>query len=311
MMHEKLPDSFMLSSEILRARALGLPVVALESTVITHGLPYPENLELARQMESEVRDLGSVPATIAVLDGKICIGLNTNQLERLAGEQDMLKISTRDFGPALARGKSGGTTVSGTSFAAHLAGIRVFATGGIGGVHRNAPFDVSADLDALSRFPVLVVCAGAKAILDLPATLEKLETLGVPVVGYQTNEFPAFYSRSSGHKLSTRADDPQTVAAIARSHWDLGLSSAMLLVVPPPEDTALGRDEVEGAIEQAIAELGDRISGQAVTPFLLSRVSELTRGASLQANLSLLKNNARVAAQVARYLNPTRRQAHV
>lgn len=307
-MHEKLPDSFALSSEVLRARALGLPVVALESTVITHGLPYPENLELARQMEAEVRGQASVPATIAVLDGKVCIGLNMNQLERLASESGLLKISTRDFGLALAQGRSGGTTVAGTIFAAWQAGIRVFATGGIGGVHRQASFDVSADLQALSRMPVLVVCAGAKAILDLPATLEMLETLGVPVIGYQTHEFPAFYSRSSSLMLSARVDTPEAVAQIARAHWELGLQNALLLVVPPPEDTALSRDEVEEAIQHALAEMGETITGQAVTPHLLNRVSELTHGASLQANLSLLKNNARVAAQVARYLNPTRRQ---
>jgi pseudouridylate synthase len=310
-LHENLPDSFTLSSEFLRARALGLPVVALESTVITHGLPYPDNLELAKQMEAEVRSQACVPATVAVLDGKICIGLNTTQLERLAGDQGMLKISTRDYGPALAQGRSGGTTVAGTIFAAQRAGIRVFATGGIGGVHRDAPLDVSADLTVLSGVPILVVCAGAKAILDLPATLEKLETLGVPVIGYQTDEFPAFYSRDSGLKLSTRADTPQAVAEIARSHWDIGLSSAVLLVVPPPEDTALPKDKVEDAVQQAIAELGEKISGQAVTPFLLSRVSELTHGASLQANLSLLKNNASVAAQVARHLNPAHRQVRI
>jgi pseudouridylate synthase len=310
-MHEKLPDAMVLSSDILRARALGLPVVALESTVITHGLPYPDNLDLARQMEEEVRSQGCVPATIAVLDGKICIGLNLAQLERLAEEGDMLKISTRDFGPALARGKSGGTTVAGTIFAARRAEINVFATGGIGGVHRNAPFDVSADLKALSSAPILVVCAGAKAILDLPATLETLETLGVPVVGYQTNDFPAFYSRSSGLKIAARADTPQAVASIARAHWELELTSALLLVVPPPEEAALPKEDVEKAIEQALAEMGEKISGQAVTPFLLSKVSQLTHGASLKANMALLKNNARVAAQVARYLNPNRKQARL
>jgi pseudouridine-5'-phosphate glycosidase len=306
-MHEKLPDSFVLSSEFLRARALSLPVVALESTVITHGLPYPDNLDLARQMETEVRAQDCVPVTIAVLDGKICIGLNATQLERLASEQGMLKISRRDLGAALARGRSGGTTVAGTTFAAQRAGIGVFATGGIGGVHRNAPFDVSADLAVLSSVPILVVCAGAKAILDLPATLEVLESLGVPVVGYQTDELPAFYSRSSGLKLSMRADTPAAVAGIARAHWDLGLGSALLLVVPPPEEAALPWEEVEKAVQQAMSELGGKITGQAVTPFLLSRVSELTHGASLRANLSLLKNNAIVAAQVARILTPTPR----
>jgi len=310
-LHEKLPEAFVLSSEFLRARALGLAVVALESTVITHGLPYPDNLELAKQMEGEVRGQGCVPATIAVVDGKICIGLNTTQLERLASEQGMLKISTRDFSSALAQGKSGGTTVAGSIFAAQQAGIRVFATGGIGGVHRDAPFDVSADLTALSTVPILVVCAGAKAILDLPATLEKLETLGVPVIGFQTREFPGFYSRKSGLMLSTRADTPQAVAEIARSHWDIGLGSAVLLAVPPPEETAMSQEEVEAAIQQAMAELDEKTSGQAVTPFLLSLVSELTHGASLQANLSLLRNNARVAAQVARYFSPAQGKARL
>jgi pseudouridine-5'-phosphate glycosidase len=307
-MHEKLHDAFVLSPEILRAQALGLPVVALESTVITHGLPYPENRQLAQQMEEEVRVKSCLPATIAVLDGKICIGLNASQLERLAAGQEMLKISERDFGFAITGTKSGGTTVAGTIFAAHKSGINVFATGGIGGVHRNAPFDISADLTTLSRVPVLVVCAGAKAILDLPATLEKLETLGVPVIGYQTDEFPAFYSRSSGLKVNMQAGSAEEVARIARAHWDLGLMSAVLLVVPPPADTALPRGEVEHAIQQALAELGDEMSGQAVTPFLLSKVSELTHGASLQANLSLLKNNASVAALAAHYLTPSRKQ---
>ena len=308
-MSEKLPNSFSLSAEVLRARALGLPLVALESTVITHGLPYPQNLDLARQMEDEVRDQGAVPATIAVLDGKICVGLNPTQLERLANEADMLKISSRDFAPALAGKRSGGTTVSGTAFVAQRAGILVFATGGIGGVHRNAPFDISADLTALSSLPILVVCAGAKAILDLPATLEKLETLGVPVVGYQTDDFPAFFSRSSGLKVNARAETAEEAAQIARAHWELGLLSATLLVVPPPAEVALPRDEVEKAIQQALAEAGPEVSGQAVTPYLLSRVSALTHGASLRANLSLLKNNARVAAQVARYIYPPRHQA--
>lgn len=307
-MTEKLPDAFSLSAEVLRARALGLPLVALESTVITHGLPFPQNLELARQMEEQVREQGAVPATIAVLDGKVCVGLNLTQLERLANESDMLKISSRDFAPALAGNRSGGTTVAGTAYAAQRAGILVFATGGIGGVHRNAPFDVSADLAALSSLPILVVCAGAKAILDLPATLEKLESLGVPVVGYQTDDFPAFYSRSSGLRVSARADSPQAAARIARAHWELGLHSATLLVVPPPVEVALPRDEVEKAIQQALAEAGPDVIGQAVTPYLLSKVSALTHGASLRANLSLLKNNARLAAQVARHIYPPRHQ---
>jgi pseudouridylate synthase len=310
-MHEKLPHTYVLSSEVLRARALDLPIVALESTVITHGLPYPDNLELAKQMEEEVRGQGCVPATIAVLEGKICVGLNNTQLNRLAVEKGMLKISARDFAPAIVKGKSGGTTVAATLFSAQRAGIHVFATGGIGGVHRNAPFDVSADLSLLSEVPMLVVCAGAKAILDLPATLERLETLGVPVVGYQTDEFPAFYSRSSGLKVSARADTPEAVAKLARAHWELGFNSAVLLGVPPPEQVAMSREQVEGYVELALAEMGKQISGQQVTPYLLKRVSELSHGASLRVNLALLKNNAHVAAQAARYIIHSHRQVNI
>jgi pseudouridylate synthase len=310
-MHEKLPNTFVLSSEVLRARALNLPIVALESTVITHGLPYPDNLELAKQMEEEVRGQGCFPATIAVLDGKICVGLNNTQFNRLAVEKGMLKISTRDFGTAIVNGKSGGTTVAATLFAAQRVGIHVFATGGIGGVHRNALFDVSADLSLLAEVPMLVVCAGAKAILDLPATLERLETLGVPVVGYQTDEFPAFYSRSSGLKVNVRADTPEAVAKLARAHWELGFNSAVLLGVPPPEEVAMSRDLVEGYVELALAEMGKQISGQQVTPYLLKRVNELSHGASLRVNLALLKNNARVAAQAARYISHSQHQVNL
>jgi pseudouridylate synthase len=310
-MPDRLPGSFVLSSEVLRARALDLPIVALESTVITHGLPYPDNLELAQAMEEEVRGQGSVPATIAVLDGKICVGLNSTQINRLAVDRGMLKISTRDYASAIVQGRSGGTTVAGTLFAANRAGIRIFATGGIGGVHRDAPFDVSADLTLLSVIPMLVVCAGAKAILDLPATLERLETLGVPVLGYQTKEFPAFYSRSSKLKVSARVDTPEAAALVARSHWDIGFESAVLLAVPPPEDAAMSREQVEGYIDTALAEMGENILGQQVTPYLLKRIGELSRGASLRVNLALLKNNTRLAAQVARYLIHGHRQVKI
>jgi pseudouridine-5'-phosphate glycosidase len=299
-MDRKLADGLTLSSEVARALHLGLPVAALESTVITHGLPYPENQALARDMEEEVRQGGATPATIAVLDGRIHAGLSPEALERLAAGEGMVKISTRDFAPAIAKGLSGGTTVAATLLAAHLAGIRVFATGGIGGVHRQAPTDVSADLPQLARTPLVVICTGAKAILDLPATLEYLETASVPVVGYGTDEFPAFYSRSSGLKTSVRADTPAEVAEIARAHWGLGLHSAVLVALPPPEEIALPPVEVEGAIDAALAEAqAQGIRGQGVTPFLLQRVSELTGGASLRANLGLLRNNARLAAQIA------------
>ena len=280
-------------------------MVALESTVITHGLPYPENLELARGMEQEVRQVGAVPATIAVLEGKVCLGLEAGELEFLAQANDMLKIRTlkisgRDIAPAVAFKRSGGTTVAATMVLAHAAGIRVFATGGIGGVHRQAPFDISADLIELSRTPLVVVCAGAKAILDLPRTLEMLETLGVPVVGYQTDEFPAFYSLSCGLPVSARVDSAEEAAALALAHWGMGLESALLLAQPPPAADALPAHTVQAAVEQALEEMQARqIRGQAVTPFLLQRVNDLTAGSSLRANLALLRNNARLAAQVA------------
>jgi pseudouridine-5'-phosphate glycosidase len=298
-MEKELPPKFQLSEDILHALSVGSPVVALESTVITHGLPHPENLALAGDMEREVRENGAVPATIALLDGSVHIGLQPSQLARLAGDKDVHKISVRDFATAIAMGWSGGTTVAGTMLAASLAGIRVFATGGIGGVHRQPPNDISADLPQLSKTPMIVVCAGAKAILDLPATIEYLETQAVPVIGYRTDEFPAFYSLSSGLPVSARADSPNDVVSIARTHWGLGLRSAVLVVQPPPEDLAIPNEKIEGFIQQALDEAQARqVRGQAVTPFLLGRVSELTGGASLKVNLALLRNNARLAARI-------------
>lgn len=278
----------------------GRPVVALESTVISHGLPWPENLELARGMEAEVRAGGAEPATIAVLEGLVHVGLEDGDLERLARSSGIWKVSRRDFPVVTAQGRDGATTVAGTMIAAHRAGIRVMATGGIGGVHRGDRTDVSADLPELARTPVLVVCSGAKAILDLPATLEWLETWGVPVVGYRTGELPAFYSRESGLDLAARADSPAEAAAIARALWDQGFPTGMLLCVPCPEESALPASEVEDAIAQAVREAEEQgIRGKAVTPFLLARVAELTGGRSKAANLALLRNNARVAAAVA------------
>jgi len=304
----KLPQNFQLSQEVAHALELGLPVVALESTVITHGLPYPENLSLAEDMENEVRSQGTIPATIGVIDGRVQVGLVAAQLNLLASSgSELMKISLRDFAPAIAGMKSGGTTVAGTMFAAYTAGIRVFATGGIGGVHyelnprRKGAFDVSADLPALARIPMIVVCAGAKAILDLAATLEYLETWGVPVLGYQSDDFPAFYSPKSGLKTSGRANTPEEVAYIARTHWSLGMRSAVLVAVAPPEETALPSDMVKAAVRAALkAAQTQKIAGQEVTPFLLRKVNELTGGASLQANLGLLINNAGVASQIAR-----------
>lgn len=313
-----------LSAEVRRALKQGQAVVALESTVITHGLPHPENLALARDMEADVRAWGATPATIAVLEGKVYAGLEEEQLQSLGDAtrlsvglaSELHKLSSRDLGTAVAKGWSGGTTVAATLAIAERAGIRVFATGGIGGVHRAArgeqAFDVSTDLALLGRTPVIVVCAGAKAILDLPATLEVLETNGVPVVGYQTDDFPAFYSISSGLQVSARADTPAEIASLARAHWGMGQSSAVLVGNPPPAEDALDPEEINAIIDQALAELQVQgIRGQAVSPFLLARVSQLSGGASLHANLGLLKNNARLAAQVAVELSRRNRESKV
>lgn len=305
MAQTQIPSSYVLSPEVARALRGGHPLVALESAVITHGLPRPENLRLAQALEQMVREQGASPATVALLDGKVHVGLSETELERLANEDGARKISRRDFSIALARGENGGTTVAGTLIAARQAGIRVFATGGIGGVHRNAPFDVSADLPELGRSPLVVVCAGAKSILDLPATLEVLETMGVAVLGYQTDDFPAFYSASSGLPVNVRVESAQDVVRIARAQWQMGLESALLVVQPPPAEAALAEEQVEEAIQAALAEAEqNHIRGAAVTPFLLERVSRLSGGASLQANLALLENNARLAARIAVALQP-------
>ena len=296
-------DYVVINTEVDHALNDSRPVVALESTVITHGLPYPENEKLALDLESEIRRKGCIPATIAILDGVIHVGMTQMQLERLAQAEEMLKISARDISSAVAQKKSGGTTVAGTLAIAQHIGIKVFATGGIGGVHRDAPFDISADLGELARANLVVVCAGAKAILDIAATLEVLETNGVTVIGYQTNEFPAFYSISSGIQVSTRADSAKEVAVIARTQRDLGLAGSILVAVPPPSDVAVDLSLIEDAILSALEEATKMdIHGQSVTPFLLRKVSELTDGLSLQANLALLQNNARVAAEIAQQL---------
>lgn len=289
-----------LSNEVAAALAVGQPVVALESTLITHGLPRPVNLETALGLEATVRAAGAVPATVAILDGVICAGLSTEQLERLAGSDQVRKCSRRDLPVVVGRQEDGATTVCGTMMVAHAAGIRVFATGGIGGVHRGNPFDISADLTELGRTPVTVVCAGAKAILDLPLTLEVLETQGVTVLGYQTDEFPAFYTRTSGLPVDARCDTPGELAAIMQARDRLGLPGGLLITVPVPEADALPADVMEEAITLALAEAeGAGIRGRYVTPFLLARVSELTGEASRRANIALLHNNARVAAAIA------------
>jgi pseudouridine-5'-phosphate glycosidase len=291
------------SPEVTRAQSLGTPIVALESTVITHGLPYPENIQLAQDMENEVRQGGAIPATIAILEGFIQVGLKIDQLEYLASSKGMRKASPRDFSRMVVNSESGGTTVAGTLLVCHAAGIHVFATGGIGGVHRQPRGDISADLPQLAKTPAIVVCAGAKAILDLPATVEYLETHSVPVIGYQTNEFPAFYSARSRLPTSAKAENPQDVVDIARTHWQLGMKGALLVTVPPPPEVALPDDGMRDAVKQALKDAKqERIRGQQVTPFLLKRVSEITGNASMVANLGLLRNNAGIAAQIARSL---------
>jgi len=287
-------------SPIRKALRSSLPVVALESTVITHGLPRPQNLELARDMERVVRENGATPATIAILDGQFHVGLTESELERLAFEAHVRKISRRDFATAILKKECGGTTVAGTLFVAHQAGIKVFATGGIGGVHSVETLDISTDLQALADTPMIVICAGAKAILDLPATLEYLETMGVPVVGYGTDEYPAFYSSHSGLPVSVRLDSPQEVVEYSKTHWDLGLQTAVLVCNPLSADEEIPQEKITGAIQQARREAEIKgLHGQPLTPFLLARLSEITGGESLKANLALLKNNARLAAQIA------------
>lgn len=277
--------------------------LALESTVIAHGLPYPTNLQIARELEQIARAHNVEPRTIAVLQGEPRIGLDDAQLEFLATARNISKLNRRDLGVAFAQKQNGATTVSATMYLAHRAGIRVFATGGIGGVHRENPRDISADLYELVTTPVAVVCAGAKAILDLPATLEFLETYGVPVLGYQTNEFPAFYSRPSGLRTSARVDSPHDAARVIAKHWEIGNRGGVLVCVPIPAADELPREVVEPWMEQARSEaVEQKITGKAVTPFLLARLAELSNGATVKANIALLKNNVAVAAQIVRAL---------
>lgn len=294
---------------VVHATMGNLPTVALESTVLTHGLPRPQNLQLARDMERTVREEGATPATIAFLDGHLHVGLNDVELERLANEDGAHKVGPRDFATVITQGANGGTTVAGTMLACKHANIKVFATGGIGGIHRESQFDTSADLQALANIPMIVVCAGAKAILDLPATLEYLETMSVPVVGYGTDEFPAFYSRESGLDVSIRLDSPQDIVDFAKAHWDTGLQSAVLVTNPVPITDAISKSEMEPMIEKASKEAVQKgIHGQKLTPFLLKRLSELTHAKSMRANLSLLLNNARLAAQIALALHMSERR---
>ena len=300
---------------VRQALAHGGPVVALESTVIAHGLPYPANVEVALAMESAITTEGATPATVALLDGQIVIGLSEAEITRLATEDSVMKASRRDLGIALAARRTAATTVAGTLACAALVSIAVFATGGIGGVHRGGAhrggahrggaqtLDISADLPELARSPVVTVCAGAKAILDLPLTLEYLETHGVPVIGYQTDELPAFYSRESGLRVPHRCDTPEEVARIATAQWRSGLGGGLLLTCPIPEEYALPRERIEREIQVALAEAEEQgVRGPATTPFLLARLAQLTGGESVSANRALLLNNATQSARFARAL---------
>jgi pseudouridylate synthase len=294
-----------MSPEVATARKGGAPVVALESTIITHGMPWPRNVETARAVEAEIRAGGAVPATVAVIGGRIRVGLDDATLEALGRAEDAMKLSRADLAVCLAGGRTGATTVAATMICAHLAGIGVFATGGIGGVHRGAEtsFDVSADLHELARTPVTVVAAGAKAILDLPKTLEVLETLGVPVIAYGQDAFPAFWSRDSGLKAPLRMDRPEDMAAAHRMRAALGLAGGQLVANPIPPEAEIHRDEIVPAIETALAEAAAQgIAAKAVTPFLLDRIFAITEGRSLAANIALVKANARLGAAIARAL---------
>jgi pseudouridylate synthase len=288
------------SEEVSGALHFGKPIVALESTVIAHGLPYPENIETAYKLERLVREHGAVPATIAVFDGEISVGVSDEQIERLATAKDIRKISRRDLPIAAAMKLNCATTVATTSFIAKRAGINVFATGGIGGVHRGYSADVSADLPELAGTPIVVVCSGAKIVLDLPATREWLETYGVTVLGWQCDEMPAFYSRSSGLAIDERVEDAAAVAAVARSRDELELTNAILVTVPVPVDFEIEKSEIEEILVVALKEANSKgIKGKEVTPFLLSALSERSGGRTLKTNIALLENNAKVAASIA------------
>lgn len=293
---------FTFGEDVARALAANRPVVALETTVATHGLPHPDGVNAALALEHEVREAGAVPATIGVLDGRVRVGLARGELERLATTPGVAKLNLSNLAAVLAAGAAGSTTVAATMFAAHRAGIPVFATGGIGGVHRGAAEsgDVSADLTALSRLPVAVVCAGAKAILDLPRTVEMLETLGVPVLGLGTSEFPAFYRRDSGLPVDGRFDSVEALAKAVRAHFELGIGTGVLVANPIPEADEMPRELYDRALRQALdAALAQGVRGRDVTPFLLERMRAVTGGESVRANLALLRNNARVAARLA------------
>jgi pseudouridine-5'-phosphate glycosidase len=295
--------SFLLfSPEVAAARTAGKPIVALESTIISHGMPYPQNVHTAREVEQVIRDAGAVPATIAIIGGKICVGLSEDQLETLGSSPDAIKVSRRDLPYVLAQARLGATTVAATMICAELAGIEVFVTGGIGGVHRGAEtsFDISADLQELARTSVAVVCAGVKSILDIGLTLEYLETHGVPVLAVGQPGFPAFFTRDSGFKADFQLDTPESQAAFIRTKWQLGLKGGVVVSNPVPLDAAMAPDEIDAIIRQALQEAQQQaVTGKQVTPFLLARIKELTGGRSLATNIALVKHNALVGARLA------------
>ena len=299
---KKLKKYLEIKDDVKKALENRKAVVALESTIIAHGMPYPQNIETALEIENIIRENGAVPATIGIIGGKIKVGLTKEEIEFLGESDKVVKVSRRDLPVVLAEKKHGATTVAGTMIAADLAGIKIFVTGGIGGVHRGAEksFDISADLEELKKTSVAVIAAGAKSILDLGLTLEKLETFGVPVLGYQTEELPAFYSRSSGFKCDYMLEDPEHTANILRAKWDLGLEGGVLIANPVPEKDEIKYEMINEKIEQALSEAEEKeISGKELTPFLLDRIKEITDGESLETNISLVKNNAVVGARIA------------
>ena len=290
------------SKEVEQAKEEGKAIVALESTIISHGMPYPQNVEMAQKVEQIVRDNGGVPATIAIIDGKIKIGLSEDELQLLASAENVAKVSRRDIAEILATKKIGATTVASTMICAQLADIKFFVTGGIGGVHKGAEhtMDISADLDELSKTKVAVICAGAKSILDLDKTLEYLETKGVPVVGYQTDELPAFFTRESGLKLNTRIDEVSTIAKLAEVQWDLGLETGIVVANPVPEEDQLEPSFINGIIDKAVAKAEEEgIHGKDSTPFLLGEIVKQSEGKSLETNIKLVEHNAKIGTQIA------------
>ena len=298
-----MKHNLIISPEIESALAANRPVVALESTVIAHGLPRPQNLETARSLERIVCEGGASPATIAVLEGELCVGLDQNQIELIGNGENVKKISTRDLAVAVTRGWNGATTVASTLWVAHRVGIQVFATGGIGGVHRGSLPDVSADLPELAHTPMIVVCSGAKIVLDLPATREWLETRAVTVVGYGCDEMPAFYARQSGLPVDARCDSPEDVVKLFRTQRDLGIETALLVTVPVPPAAEVPQALLNKILNESLDDAEQsKINGRDLTPFLLARMAERSEGATLDANIALLENNARVAAQIARAL---------